>query len=181
MSIRRAFKQAVVEYLKEDAGLDPSSIAIVGNEGRPRPDCGELFLGVWGGSRTYGIKTAIDVSLSINLTLTKRFTGPIDRYDQALDAEADGMDDLLDGLVSLLTMHQNRIRARAEALMPPNTGGTSTAPRVLSDTSEPVPVGADWFEAGPGTGKGGALIYGLKSTLVYGGLGIIHPVPTAEV
>lgn len=173
-SARRAFKLAIVEYLSANAGMDAGAIAIGAAPGRPRPECGEWFICVWGGSRSFGIKTALDVTQSVNLTLTKRFTGPIDRWDQALDAEDDGFDERMGALVSLLMAGQNDIRKRTAELMADGVDGTSEAPYPMNDP-EPQPVGAEWFEAEAGPGKGGGQIYGLQSTLVYGGLRITHP------
>lgn len=181
MRLKGAFKLAVVEYLAENLGIDKGAVAVGAKPGKPRPDCGDLFVCVWGGGRTFGLKTGLDVTQAVNLTLTKRFTGPMDRWDVALSAEEDGFDELAGRLICLLTAGQNQIRELVAAKLPDQVDGTSEAPRVLNDP-EADPVGADWFGATTQNAQKGTLdVYGFAATIAFGGLRVTHPWDTAQL
>lgn len=182
MSVRRAMKQAVVEYLGANDGWLPEHIAITGTGGKPRPNCGDWFVGVWGAQRQWNMTTAAQVSMSVNVTLTQRFNGPVDRWDVALDELEEGFDERMDHLASILFAGQNEIRARADDLMPAGLGGFVEAPHPIYD-SEPEPVRADWFHSSDdgGRNQGDGNLYGFKSTLLYGGWTFIHPVSLARL
>jgi hypothetical protein len=183
--IKAAFKKATCQFLVETAGLDDGAIAIVGKPGKPRPNCGPWFYGVWGGGRAWQMKTALDALVNVNITITKRLEQPLDRLDDALDAECDGIDEAVGRLITLLWNGQNLIRSMTAALMDDgvptildgvggSSDGTSEAPRVLND-SEPDYCGPDWFSSPPVGGPEALQVYGLQATVVFGGLRITHP------
>lgn len=179
MSVRRSMKQAVVEHVTSQ-GWPDFQAAIVAAPGKPNPDCGVLFLGVWGASRQWASKTSAEVQMAVNLTLTMRIDTPSDRWSVSLDELEDGFDEVMDTLASILYQGQNEIRARADELMPAGLTGFVEAPRPLSD-GEPVRCTADWWDARPGRGEGDGLIYGFRSTLQFGGWTFIHPWNSANL
>lgn len=190
MSVRRAMKQATREFLTSTGGWNLYDCAITRRGGKPHPACGEWFLSIWGGQRTSGIKTAQDYKLSINLTLTRRFSGPMDREDLALDKEEEGVDEKMDVLLSFLYSNQNEIRYRADELMPAGYGGFVTAPYPIQDM-EPEEVGPQWFGGTAGHitrgihrgefAGGDSQVYGFKANLVFGNWTFIHPVSTGQL
>ncbi len=179
MSIRRTMKQATLEICKAEMGWLAGQVAIVRRGGKPRPDCGEWFLGIWAGTREWGMTTASYPRMSVQLTLTLKISGPIDRYDVALDEEEDGFDDHMDQLAGFLFANQNKIRERADQLMPAGCTGFVCAPRPINDP-EPETVGPQWFDGAPANhripgGIGDGDICGFRSTLIYGGWTFQHP------
>lgn len=183
-------KQATLQYVKQLQGWQDGDIAIVrgGSQGgRPRPDCGEWFLGIWGGNmQQRGVeRTSPYVNLAINLTLTRKFTNPIDRWDVSLDAEEDGISERLTTITNLLWKYQNEIRDRADKLMPVGKGDFIEAPYPVS-VSDVNPVGPEWFASQPANwrqpgGRGDGNIYGMVSTINFGGWTFQHPYSTASL
>ncbi len=173
-------KKAVVDAVAGFSGWDADTVRIVGAGGKPDPNCGNWFLGVWGGPRQWLMKTAASAGMSINLTMTMRFNGPMDRWGEGLDELEEGFDERMDALCSALFAAQNTIRAAADVLMPSGKKGFVRAPRPISDP-EPQQVRADWFNAEAGKGIGDGLVYGFAATLVYGDWTFDHPVSSAAL
>lgn len=181
MNAPGAFKAAVVEYLTETAGLDKGSVRIAPKPGKPPPECGDWFIGVHSVTFENDLKTAAQYTLGLSLTVTRRLHEPLDRWDAALDAETDGINEQLGRLVGLLWAGQNLVRARFGQLLADGVDGSSTAPRPVR-FGEPDPVTAEWFGATNETGQKGVInVYGLTGTVQYVGLGVIHPWDTAQL
>ena len=190
MSVYRAMNQATLELIRANGGFAEEASAIT-RKGKPRPGFGgDFFLSVWGGQQQWRLKTAQEVWMQNNLTLTKRFTKPHDRDDEELIQEEYGIMEQMNYLCSLLYSLQNEIRDRADELMPEGYKGFVTAPKPMSVT-DAEDCGPQWFGGSHGHetrgstrgqySGGDAEVYGLKTTVTFGDWSFIHPWDTGRI